>query len=276
MVAGGEAPPAATAPVRLVAVAPVETPAGTALEVRLSGPFTYTSYQPDGNSLVVYLAGVVSESVTPARTPEISWISRYRLLPFRNAAGRQVLRLDMTLSQECEVAVTQVTASTLSLTCAAAPFGNPVVSAASSEPVRKQKRVSREASAKTPAGPVMVQSVRVNETRNGDLVVVISSNGPLGFETLELERPLRLVVDIPGGILRGRARQLSVSSPWVSQVRVAQFKAKPPVTRVVLDLKKKVPHRIEQTSKGLRVVLADSSAQAVASQEPAKPTQEFL
>ena len=212
-VAGGEAPPAATAPVRLVAVTPVETPAGTALEVRLSGPFTYTSYQPDGNSLVVDLAGVVSDPVTPARTPEISWVSRYRLLPFRNAAGRQVLRLDMTLSQECEVAVTQVTASTLSLTCEAAPFGNPVVSAASSEPVRKQKRVSREASAKTPAGPVMVQSVRVNETRNGGLVVVISSNGPLGFETLELERPLRLVVDIPGGILRGRARQLSVASP---------------------------------------------------------------
>ncbi len=265
-VAGGEAPPAATAPVRLVAVTPVETPAGTALEVRLSGPFTYTSYQPDGNSLVVDLAGVVSESVAPARAPEISWVSHYRLLPFRNAAGRQVLRLDMTLSQECEVAVTQATASTLSLTCDAAAQGNPIVSSASSEPVRKQKRVFREAS----AGPVMVQRVRVNETRNGDLVVEISSNGQLGFETLELEHPPRLVVDLPGGILRGRARQLAVESPWVSQVRVAQFKAKPPVTRVVLDLKKKVPFRVEQTSKGLRVVLADSSAQAVASQEPTK------
>ena len=41
-----DAPAAPGNPVRLLAVAPVEQPAGTSLEVRASGPFTFTSYQP--------------------------------------------------------------------------------------------------------------------------------------------------------------------------------------------------------------------------------------
>ncbi len=81
------APEPATAPVRLVAVSPVSASAGSALEVRASGPFTFTFYQPDERSLVVDMAGVVLETVASTRELGVNWVAGYRLLPFRNAGG---------------------------------------------------------------------------------------------------------------------------------------------------------------------------------------------
>ena len=269
-----ESPPAPTAPARLVAVAPVKTAHGTVLEVRLSGSFTYTSYQPDSRSLVLDLAGVVSESVTPGELVGISWLESYRLLPFRNASGRQVLRLDLALSRECEVALSQASASTLSLSCDTAnpkPGFSSSAKEETSPAVRKASHPIFRASRKS-SGPVIVQRVRVNADAE-KVVVEIDATGPLGYETLELKKPARLVVDLPGGVLRGRARKLAVSSPWVFQVRVAQFKAKPPVTRVVLDLNEWVPHRIEETETGLRVVLSNSPESPVESSTVNVPAQ---
>lgn len=277
-VAGMDGTKMPTAPVRLVGVAPVETEAGTTLEVRLSGPFTFTSYQPNDRSLIVDLAGVVSDPVTPGPVTDIAWLDNYRLLPFRNAGGHHVLRVNLTLNQDCEVAVSRATESTLSLACepAAGPASPaepddtvPAVSAAPKKPLPLSPPRKRE-----PAGDVLVRRIRV-EGEAEDFAVVIEASGALGYKTLELNKPRRLVLDLPGSILAGRARQIEVDSPLVSRVRVAQFKANPPVTRVVLDLKGKVPHRVEEIASGLRVVLTEDvkpkPLPAAPSHKPVRP-----
>ena len=261
-----------SAPVRLLSMAPADASAGSTLEVRLSGPFSYTSYQPDGRNLIVDLAGTVSDSSEPASVVGVSWLKKIRVLPYRNAGGNQVLRLDLTLNHDCVVDVSKSARATLSLECesgardtarATTPKTVPLAVASRAAPAAGKRAIS--------SGPVTVRSVRARNQQGG-FAVDIRTTAPTRYETLILENPDRLVLDVPGGILQGRARKLTVENDWVSSVRIAQFKADPPVTRVVLDMKKVVPHRVEETDTGLRIVLAHrpNGESAITAKKPAK------
>ncbi|MDA2915126.1 hypothetical protein MYX77_14460, partial [Acidobacteriia bacterium AH_259_A11_L15] len=68
-------------------------------------------------------------------------------------------------------------------------------------------------------------------------------------------------------------------------VRVAQFQAQPPITRLVVDLQEMVPYEINSTPEGLRLTLRPSGPMAllpilpqetsrVAAVPPASPTPE--
>lgn len=272
-----ESLPEPTPPVRLLAVERVETPAGASLQVRASGPFTFTSYQPHERNVIVDLTGVVSEpeGLTPATG--IVWMAGYRLLPFRNARGRSVLRLDLNLQQDCALEVSQPSLTTVTLACPGSATAPP----SSSDSVSPPKQVApatSPAAAEPPAEtvqatePVRVRGIIVRE-QDGQVAIDVKATGPLGYETLTLSNPTRLVVDLPHSILISRRRHFSVDEPVIRGVRVAQFKAQPPITRLVVDLRAMVAYEILPKPDGLRLTLQTAPGAARQSAPVVKPVE---
>ena len=268
-----DAPAAPGKPVRLLAVAPAEQPAGTSLEVRASGPFTFTSYQPHERHLIVDLAGVVSDASAQQQAGSLPWLSEYRLLPFRNADGRQVLRLDVSLSRACTVELAQLTPSALTLSCPGS--GSPRAEASAAVPSQPSGAAPVAESAPPASGrPAWVRRVIVHQKAEAVIVDVVAS-AALDYETLKLENPPRLVLDLPQSILVARRRKISVDQPPVLGIRVAQFKADPPITRLVVDLTRMIAYQVDTTPQGLRLVLSEAlsaeSMPAARELQPAAP-----
>lgn len=250
-ISAAESQPEPSQAVRLVAVKAVEQPTGTSLEVSASGPFSFTSYQPHDRSVVVDLAGVVSAPAALEPATGVSWISSYRVLPFRGAGGRPVLRLDLTLKHACAVKLTQPERTRLTLFCpSAAPASVPVSGPA----------------AQASGEPVRVRNLSVQQ-QGSQVTVEVEATGSLTYEARTLANPTRLVIDLPQSLLLSRQRQFPIGEQVISGVRVAQYKAQPPVTRLVVDLKEMVPYQITPTPGGLRLTLRPSAAAS----EPAPP-----
>jgi hypothetical protein len=85
---------------------------------------------------------------------------------------------------------------------------------------------------------------------------------------------------MPHSVLATRQRSVPVTHTQVAGLRMAQFQAEPPVTRVVVDLKDVIPYEVNPTPGGLRVTLgASTGASAVpllpettpVEPEPARP-----
>ena len=260
-----ESTPGATPPVQLLAVEALEGSNGTSLQVLASGPFSFTSYQPHERNVIVDLAGVVSEPGRPERTGEVSWVADYRLLPFRNASGHRVLRLDLTLDRDCSVEIGQVEPDTLLISCpGAVPKVGAAAKAALATPPAPVVAASPAASHE---GPIPVRQIDIRR-ENGSVTVEVQAAAPLEYKVLTLNNPTRLVIDLPESILATRHRQFSVDQEQVVGVRVGQFKADPPVTRVVVDLLAMIPYEITTTAEGLRVILQSPASKLASPPTP--------
>jgi hypothetical protein len=77
------------------------------------------------------------------------------------------------------------------------------------------------------------------------------------------------VVDFPGSLPGPQLRAIPVNQGEVKGVRVGLLTAKPPVTRVVLDLKSAQAYQIFPSAKSVIVKLPASGASAVAALPPA-------
>ncbi|HLZ42489.1 MAG TPA: AMIN domain-containing protein [Candidatus Sulfotelmatobacter sp.] len=83
---------------------------------------------------------------------------------------------------------------------------------------------------------VSVRSVKVLGTKS-TVEIEVEASDRIVPQTQVLSGPDRLVVDFPNAVPASSARSQSVDRGEVKDVRVGLFQAKPPVTRVVLDLK---------------------------------------
>ncbi|MGH9863089.1 MAG: type IV pilus secretin PilQ [Candidatus Acidiferrales bacterium] len=246
-------------PVRLLGVAAATASGGSALEVEVSGPFTFTSYQPNARGVIVDLAGVVAERASGQSLGKVAWVAGYRFLPFRNASGRHVLRLELTLAQDCPVEVTQPQPARLRMACSAAGTPSaPKPSAPSAQPTLVPVKAPSAAPRKAET-PALVSKVEVHKQAQG-VTINIEASGELQYEARTYANPTRLVVDLPESILRARQRRFAVDAKEVVGVRLAQFKAQPPVTRLVVDLVALVPYEITPTADGLTLTLKSPEA----------------
>jgi len=84
--------------------------------------------------------------------------------------------------------------------------------------------------------------------------------------------PDRLVVDFPESLPGPQLRAISVNQGEVKGVRVGLLTAKPPVTRVVLDLKSPQAYQIFPSAKSVIVKLPGSGASAMATLPPTNAT----
>ena len=93
----------------------------------------------------------------------------------------------------------------------------------------------------------VLRSLRAMHGPSGP-IVVLEGNGTLTPTNVQFikEEPYRLVLDFQG-VSSGVKPTTPVGNDLVDRVRVARFSATPLVTRVVIDLKRSVPYRIDQT-----------------------------
>ena len=130
-------------------------------------------------------------------------------------------------------------------------------------------------------GMAEVTGVRVS-THDGMTRIVVDADKPVKIKTMALANPTRVVADIQGAWLSGKVkRDTSVSGPFASRVRIAQFSKN--VVRVVVETNVgKNNYRVFTLSGGLvpgRVVLdfgqvgPSSSGATVALPDVKKPTQ---
>ncbi|SRR5579862_1056959 len=90
---------------------------------------------------------------------------------------------------------------------------------------------------------VTVQRVSLRTQPSG-LQVDISADGALISQAQVLTNPDRIVIDFPNSIPSRNLPAISMGNGNVLRVRVAQFSANPPVTRVVLDLQSPQPYEV--------------------------------
>ena len=101
------------------------------------------------------------------------------------------------------------------------------------------------------SGPV-VTGIRVTPSP-GQVEVVIDASGPVGYRVLELEDPARIVIDIPGAVNGVGETTIPVHRGALVQVRVSQFAETPPVTRVVVDLTRRLQYAVTQRRQNVVV-----------------------
>jgi len=103
--------------------------------------------------------------------------------------------------------------------------------------------------------------------------ILVHATAALRYTTQMLNNPTRLVVDLPDTVLASRRRQIAVDAEPIVGVRTAQFRAHPPVTRLVVDLTEAVSYTIDTVPGGLKIRLAHSSRRTPAQVAEAKPAE---
>jgi type IV pilus secretin PilQ/predicted competence protein len=116
-----------------------------------------------------------------------------------------------------------------------------------------------------PATTAELRTVSVERDGSGRPVVTLTGSSPMAYETLELENPQRLVIDLKGTVSRVDRSQVAVDSDGVIRVRAGQFRRSPePISRVVVDLDGPVPYRIGKSGNDLTIAFGSAEGPATA------------
>jgi len=99
---------------------------------------------------------------------------------------------------------------------------------------------------------VQVSAVSVDKTADG-VAVRIKTSGPAKYQSSFIDSPHRLVIDLQGTTYTWTRPVLKADAEPVREVRSSQFRVG--VTRVVVELSRKVGYRIDESADGLAVVL---------------------
>jgi N-acetylmuramoyl-L-alanine amidase len=110
------------------------------------------------------------------------------------------------------------------------------------------------------AGSVKISGVSFQEDGSAGRLAV-ETNGPMEIKIREFKFPDRLAIDLIGAIFVPIKQDVSVNGTSVVAVRAAQFTATPPVTRVVVTLKRKLNYVVSRSAGRLLVDLTTGSAQ---------------
>ncbi len=127
-------------------------------------------------------------------------------------------------------------------------------------------------SGESPTGESLIQLQDVAvEPRDGGLAVQIKTSGPAAYQTALIDTPTRLVIDLESTGYGWRKTPLTVGMDPIRQIRGSQFKKG--VSRLVLELTRKVGYRVEEGPEGLTVMLEPSASQAALPKAEAKPAE---
>src|SRR5688572_23359406 len=267
-----------------------ETPALRSISSRLDGalstvlieasePVAYLTSQPDPLTVLVDLRNVAAGSmasqqisdvlepvgsvkVEAAHAPDGAPVARVRV-NLERAARHRVRSARNTILVEVDRAAARngSTGSTRSTT--SAPTIAPVKPVAT-EPVAIRRSAPEGARAKADQTADIAQaarkatqlrSVRIGAIENG-YTVTLAGNGSLVAAKVDetSEMPHRVFLDF-AGVATGSAPAVSpVNNTDIERVRVATNSREPLITRVVIDLARKIPYTVETVGAELRVL----------------------
>jgi type IV pilus secretin PilQ/predicted competence protein len=124
------------------------------------------------------------------------------------------------------------------------------------------------------ASDVRLQDVSVT-TQPDAVTIVVTTSGEAKYQAELMDSPSRLVIDFENTSYGWRKTPLSVGPEPLKQIRGSQYRKG--VSRLVLELTRKVGYAIREESNGLAIViptattLASATQPAVAEPAPAKP-----
>ena len=220
----------------------------TVVTLQASGAFTHTEYRPTETLLLVDLAGVSAGQLKEqTHNLELPGVSSYHVLGYTGVNGAEVARIEITVAPGTVVDVKQAQ-SVLNIKIAgkdsveaktAAPV--PVVAQVkpAAKPVEPKPAVIKPVASttETPAiatGMVTVNNIGVSRGEN-TMDIEIAGSGPMQAKAMKLASPARVVIDIANAV-PSHNKNISVNSGDVKAVRMGQFQAAPPITRVVVDM----------------------------------------
>ncbi|MCC6992585.1 MAG: type IV pilus secretin PilQ [Acidobacteria bacterium] len=244
------------APPQLRAVSTRDDGRVSAVVIEATEPVAYVTSQPDPLTVLVDLRNVRSAGVQPPFTGRnASPLGAVRVEESRAADGTPLARVRVTLDRAAAHRVR--TSRNLIMV----------------EVDRSAPAAAVTTAAAARATATELRAVRAS--RSGDEVTVaIVGNGPLKATTVEeaKDMPPRVLLDFEGVVAsRSVPAVVGVNQADVTRVRVATNSREPLVTRVVVDLKRKLEYRVEAAgadSDEVRVVFAAPAASAPAA-EPA-------
>jgi type IV pilus assembly protein PilQ len=236
--------------------------------IEATEPVAYVTSQPDPLTVLVDLrnvrtvganAGQLAGGVAPIRSVRVEGttagdgvpVARVRVDLERAAAHRVRSSRNLILVEVDRAAVRPVRA---------APA--PVRVAAPSRPAAAHE----SAAATRAASATSLKAIRALSADEG-LGIAIVGNGRLEASSVEEARdlPPRVLLDFRGVAAGTAAPTLAIDHADIRRVRVALNSQSPLVTRVVIDLARKLPYRVEQTGAGgeeLRVLFDEVTAAA--------------
>ena len=310
------APMMAALAVTLTAGAPAHTateiPALRSISSRLDGavstvlieasePVAYLTSQPDPLTVLVDLRNVAlgamaSESISNLLEPIGSVHVESAHAPDGAPVARVRVGLDRVTSHRIRssrntilVEVDRGGARNTNRGSAGAPMIAP--KAPSMTPGRQGPAVARaEEAAATQSSPetakmtpaTQLRSVRIGKIESG-YAVTLSGNGPLLAANVNAtnEMPHRVFLDFAGVAAGSAPAVTQVNNDDIERVRVAVNSRQPLVTRVVIDLARKIPYTVETVGEELRILFkkavdtAVETAAAIAEPVLAAPVAEL-
>ena len=264
---------------QLDAVQVKESEKQVVIDLKATGSFAHKEYRADQHLMLVDLTDVTPDSgLMRELTRSSALLKGYKVLTYTSASGADMTRISLQLGDNVtvdvkdqvngiELALSQSSASApaTAASTADAPANssapNGSVPAYAQPMVKNSYQVLPSASAAAPAAPAESTASAAQQKAAepqgsapaAAIVGVSAQSGPDGVDlsvagaghvhAFVLKNPYRLVLDFENTELKTSMRKLAVSSPDVSQVRVSSFQAKPPVTRIVVDLSG--PHAYE-------------------------------
>ena len=114
--------------------------------------------------------------------------------------------------------------------------------------------------------PVVLGDVQASAAGNG-VEIRIPSRGVIPHKML-MKDPDRIVLDFRGAQFGSGSQWVAVNQAGVLQVRISQFQTDPPVARVVIDLSKPLPSRLETAGDVLVLHVGGRSSAAAVSKPP--------
>ncbi|MBI3694782.1 MAG: AMIN domain-containing protein [Acidobacteria bacterium] len=142
------------------------------------------------------------------------------------------------------------------------PAPSPTAKKTAPAPPTKTEPPAAVAKAQALAGPgAPFQLTEVSIQQQKDALILLARIGPgdWKYQTMRLDNPNRLVVDLSNCRLAVPSSLYSrtVEHPKVKRVRMSQFRLDPPLTRIVLDVAEFPRYQIRPDTQGLEIKVLD-------------------
>ncbi len=276
-----------------------ETPALRSISSRLDGalstvlieasePVAYLTSQPDPLTVLVDLRNVtmgslVSDSVAnllepigsvrveTANAPDGAPVARVRVGLERAAKHRVRSARNMILVEVDRSGASNTKGAAASVPTIAPKAPSMVRTEVTrstrgpADAIRPRRAKARRAEgASEEAGATQLRSVRIGKIDNG-YSVTLAGNGPLLAAKVDAtsEMPHRVFLDFAGVAAGSAPAVTAVNNDDIERVRVAVNSRQPLITRVVIDLARKIPYTVETVGEELRVLFKKAVDKAV-------------
>lgn len=222
----------------------VQNDSGAAVvTIHANGAFTHNEYRPADNLLLVDFPGATTGALDSDPHPvNMPGINSYQVHSYKAANGTDVARVEFALAANTDVRFAEQANSLIlrvsSHTEKAANVSSDKNQPAASVTTPPESLATRAEAIQFRGEAQLVQVRGVSVVRgHAGTDVEIRASGPLSPKVLTLKSPDRIVIDLPNAVPEARTHTIPVHAADLNMVRMSQFQANPPTTRVVLDLK---------------------------------------